>query len=119
MRLLDEMYRIKGEEEHLVSIAFCPEHVIYKAHFPGKPITPGVCIIKILGELLERKTGCSLSLREVKNLKFVNPISPIDDPEVDVSFQEIVQEEAEVRARGVISVPGKVYTKFSLIFAKA
>ena len=115
MRLLDEMYRIKGEEERLVSIAFCPEHVIYKAHFPGKPITPGVCIIKILGELLERKTGCSLSLREVKNLKFVNPI---DDPEVDVSFQEIVQEEAEVRARGVISVPGKVYTKFSLIFAK-
>ncbi|PTL33128.1 beta-hydroxyacyl-ACP dehydratase [Prevotella sp. oral taxon 376] len=119
MRLLDEMYQIKREEDRLVSIAFCPEHVIYKAHFPGKPITPGVCIIKILGELLERRTRQSLSLREVKNLKFVNPISPIDDPKVDVIFQDIAQDGPEVRARGTILNSGKIYTKFSLIFRKA
>lgn len=119
MRLLDDMYRIEREEERLVRIAFCPEHVIYKAHFPGKPITPGVCIIKILGELLERKTQRSLALREVKNLKFVNPISPIDDPEVDIAFQEVSQDGVEVRAKGTISNSGKIYTKFSLIFEQA
>lgn len=119
MKLLDEMYQIKRGEDRLVSIAFSPEHVIYKAHFPGKPITPGVCIIKILGELLERKTRQPLSLREVKNLKFVNPISPIDDPEVDVTFQDISQDGSEVRARGVILNSEKIYTKFSLIFEKA
>ena len=29
-------------------------HVIYKAHFPGMPITPGVCIIQMVTECLQQ-----------------------------------------------------------------
>ena len=28
-------------------------HIIYEAHFPGNPVTPGVCIIQIVKELVE------------------------------------------------------------------
>ena len=45
MRLINKMFSIVSEGE-TVRIQLHPEHVIYQAHFPGSPITPGVCIIQ-------------------------------------------------------------------------
>ena len=33
-------------------IALNAQHFIYQAHFPGEPITPGVCILQMACELL-------------------------------------------------------------------
>ena len=32
-------------------IALNAQHFIYQAHFPGEPITPGVCILQMACEL--------------------------------------------------------------------
>ena len=57
MKLRDSLYTIvsefKGDGRHDFNIKLDPEHFIYKAHFPGEPITPGVCIMQIAKELLE------------------------------------------------------------------
>ena len=46
MKLRDSLYTIvsefKGDGRHDFNIKLDPEHFIYKAHFPGEPITPGV-----------------------------------------------------------------------------
>ncbi len=91
-----------------------PDHVIYKAHFPGHPVTPGVCIIKIINEVLEVKMGCRLTLTEVKNLKFVVPIEPLKQDRVTLTFQSV----DGYHAKGIIASGTTVYTKFSLIFDK-
>lgn len=119
MRLQDEMYTIVRTEGNTTTIAFHPEHVIYKAHFPGKPITPGVCIIQIINELLELRMSKTLQLKEVKNLKFVNPISPVEEPSVDVLFEKTDAENGEVKAKGLILKGEKIFTKFSLRFQEA
>ncbi|MBQ0740088.1 3-hydroxyacyl-ACP dehydratase, partial [Aquimarina celericrescens] len=36
-----------------VTITINKNHKIFKGHFPGNPVTPGVCMIQIIKELAE------------------------------------------------------------------
>ena len=58
MKLLDSLFSIVSasseDGRHVYTIRLNPEHFIYKAHFPGEPITPGVCIMQIAIELRSR-----------------------------------------------------------------
>ena len=51
MLLKNSLYAIEGQETAdgavCYDIRLHPDHTIYKAHFPGEPITPGVCVIQI------------------------------------------------------------------------
>ena len=81
MKLIDSLYTIisdsANESVHEYTIRLNPEHFIYKAHFPGEPITPGVCIMQIVRELMEKSTGLSLEIDYVKNIKFLRIITPL------------------------------------------
>jgi len=90
--LADSFYKIVEEKEiqqgeFLYGVRINPEHEIYKAHFPGYPITPGVCIIKIATELLGlRYSGARLSCAD--NVKFLTPLFPDKDEVIVFSFKE-------------------------------
>ena len=62
-------------------------HFIYAAHFPGAPITPGVCVIQIARELIEEELKQKLMIRRVKNVKFLKVISPVEMPDVTYWFE--------------------------------
>lgn len=94
-----------------------PEHPIYKAHFPGSPITPGVCVIQAAGELLENKLGRKLYLQSIKNVKFLMVIIPEEGKKIRYSFSNIVEDENGVKAQVVVSDDAMVYAKMSLIFS--
>ena len=57
MRLNGDFYRIESRLEDRTlgqsgfKVILNPDHLIYKAHFPGQPVTPGVCILQIIQEL--------------------------------------------------------------------
>ena len=57
-----------------------PKHEIFKGHFPGKPIMPGVCMIQIIKELTERSLGKDLFLSIATNVKFMAIINPEINP---------------------------------------
>ncbi len=63
------------------------EHPIFKGHFPGNPVTPGVCMLQIVKELTEQATQQQLRLRHCKNIKFTALINPFTDPELHISLQ--------------------------------
>lgn len=94
-----------------------PEHSIYKAHFPGSPITPGVCVIQAAGELLENNLGRKLYLQSIKNVKFLMVIIPEEGKKIRYSFSNIVEDENGVKAQVVVSDDAIVYAKISLIFS--
>ena len=116
MKLKNEMFTIIGGDDDHVKIKMNPGHQIYQAHFPGNPITPGVCIVQIIGELLADRLGKSLALSEITNLKFNSTISPVDDPIVDVNFSQVAAGETACTVKGSITVGEEVKTKFSLVF---
>lgn len=96
MKLRDSLYHIISKESVApihYDIELDATHVIYQAHFPGEPITPGVCVIQIAKELLEDHLSESLVVRSVKNVKFLRVISPLDTPQVTYIFDKITYDE--------------------------
>lgn len=118
MILKDELFSIVSQTNDVIRLCLNPEHTIYRAHFPGNPITPGVCLIQIVGELLQIKFQIVLDLKKVVNLKFVSTISPIEQQVIDIKFTQIANETKEVKAKGYILSADNVMTKFSLVFEK-
>ena len=111
MKLLQSLYTIIEEKDDSFSIKLNAKHIIYQAHFPEKPITPGVCILQIIQELAEIKCHQKLQLEQVNNLKFVNPISPGDHQKLDV----ILNISENLNVKGYIK-SDKIFTKFSILF---
>jgi len=70
-----------------VEVFFNSGHEIYKAHFPGNPITPGVCLLQIALELLNKKFDRNLRFIEAKNIKYLKIINPLENPRVDFIIQ--------------------------------
>lgn len=119
MKLRDSLYTIvsesKGEGRHDFNIKLDPEHFIYKAHFPGEPITPGVCIMQIAKELLEEAVSESLTLSCVKNIKFLRIISPDDVTDICYSLAKIAREDGQVKVQVTVTAGEETYAKLSLI----
>ena len=92
-------------------------HLIYQAHFPDNPITPGACLLQIAGELLQRKLGRPLFLKSSKNVKYLNVLIPAEDKEVRFVFSNLAETETECKAQVVIADEAQVYTKMSLTFS--
>lgn len=123
MRLLNQMYTITGREtldESTCSFAIHldAEHFIYKAHFPGEPITPGVCIMQIAKELMAEAVASPLQLDTVKNIKFLRIISPLEVTDVTYTVSRISVEDDCVKAQITVQDEQGPYAKLSLVCRK-
>ena len=99
MKFLNNLYHIVSKDVVDASIRYNihldASHFIYQAHFPDEPITPGACIIQIAKELLEEHLGIGLEIQKVKNVKFLNVISPLATPNVTYVFEKIMPDDSE------------------------
>ena len=86
--------------------------MIYQAHFPSNPITPGACIIQIAQELYEQSCGHSVEILEVKNAKFLKALIPVPDNRYHYSFRNLSDND---RLQVVVSDDDSIYAKFSLV----
>ncbi len=109
MRLNGDLFRIESRMEGLpqgqsgFNIILNPDHLIYKAHFPGQPVTPGVCILQMLQELLSIQVGKQLFIKNIKNAKFISMMSPVTDARVSVLFSSVTPEDGGIKAQGVVA----------------
>ena len=121
MTFLDNLFTIQSitdTENGFTAVLRCnPEHLIYQAHFPGNPITPGACLLQTAGELLQRKLGRPLYLKASKNVKYLNVLVPAEGKEVRFAFSSLAENETECKAQVTIADEAQVYTKMSLTFS--
>lgn len=86
--LTDDLYQVvtmdTGEGWIKSSIRFNREHAIFKGHFPGQPIVPGVCMIRIVRELMETCLKSSCRLVAAHSVKFMAFLDPSEATAVDV-----------------------------------
>ena len=92
--------------------------MIYHAHFPEQPITPGVCIIQIASELLADLYSSSFELSSVSNAKYLAVINPKETPELTYTFKKVSfdDEKTNVKVSVVVSNNDTIYTKLSLVY---
>ncbi len=121
MQFLDDLLiaqSITETENGFTVVLRCnPEHLIYQAHFPGNPITPGACLLQTVSEVLQRKTGRPLYMKSSKNVKYLNVLVPAEGKEVRFVFSNLAENETECKAQVTIADEAQVYTKMSLTFS--
>ncbi|MDD7454784.1 MAG: hypothetical protein PUK70_00820 [Bacteroidales bacterium] len=107
-------------------IQLLPDNDIFKAHFPGYPITPGAIQVRVATELLQKSLRSmqpakspantpTLRLSSVSNLKFIAPIYP--DDEVTYSFTNIKASDGTATTTLEISAHDGIRSKMFLEYA--
>jgi 3-hydroxyacyl-[acyl-carrier-protein] dehydratase len=74
------LYRIDEivKQNNLVkaTVLLNPSHKVFRGHFPGNPILPGVFNIQILEDIAENISGKKLMLSKADSIKFMSFIKP-------------------------------------------
>ena len=121
MNFLDNLFLIQSitdTDNGFEALVRCnPEHSVYKAHFPGNPITPGACLLQTAGALMQQKMGRPMFLKSSKNIKYLSILIPAEGKEVKFGFSHVAEGETEYKAQVVIADESTVYTMMSLTFS--
>lgn len=84
--LLKDFYKINNlsviENIATANITINKDHVVFKGHFPGNPVTPGVCMMQIIKELTEQIVNKKLFMESSVNVKFMAIINPEKTPDL-------------------------------------
>lgn len=62
------------------------DHEVFQGHFPGNPVTPGVCMMQIIKELTEKIVGEKLFMQSSSNIKFMALINPEKTPDLTLNL---------------------------------
>lgn len=121
MRLKNDLYTVVSRDAHALTgifhINLNPSCYIYRAHFPGEPVTPGVCIVQMAKELLEELVGQPLEIVRVKNVKFLSVVSPETDTDLtfNVKKTEVSELAGEVSTQTEVMAGGVAKAKLSFV----
>lgn len=120
MILKDKLYEIRdrkvNENEAIYTVAMLSDSVIYKAHFPNEPMTPGVCLVQMVKELLELSLDKRFELVDAKNVKFLNILIPTSrTADFHIKWEQNPESD-QLHVNAVISDSERVYSKMSLFF---
>jgi 3-hydroxyacyl-[acyl-carrier-protein] dehydratase len=105
MKLLDNLFEIVERSDtssgFSVTIQIASNHIVYKGHFPGYPVTPGVVFIQIIHELLELHLKKAIRLIEISNCKFLKIVNPEKETNAVISADLVWRDELlHVKASG-------------------
>ena len=119
MILRNELYRILniscGEGEFCCSMELNNDSVIYKAHFPDNPITPGACMMQMLQEITEEAIGKKLELARLSNVKFLMPLSPKTTTTIQANCK-YAQVDGGLKVQATFAGNDVVYAKMSMYY---
>lgn len=128
MKLIGDFYDIElnlPQTEGMVygfDVKLNPEHYIYKAHFPGHPITPGVCLLQMVAELASVAERCALGVRAVKNAKYTGVVDPTENSLLRFVFTSRSElEDGSLKVQVQVTDPGNpdnIFSKFSVTLTK-
>ncbi|KQT24831.1 3-hydroxyacyl-ACP dehydratase [Chryseobacterium sp. Leaf405] len=120
--MLTDFYTLKSYEKaesgsFVANITLNQDHDIFKGHFPGNPVTPGVCMMQIVKELTEEFTGRELFLKTASNVKFMAIINPFETPELKLQL-DINESDEEVKVKNTTSFGETIALKLSVNYKK-
>lgn len=106
-----------GEDTFESTIRLNPQHAIFEGHFPGNPITPGVCMMQIIKEITENYCEQSLQLQTANNVKFMAIINPFENPELLLSFS-LNETAATIKVKNTTTFGDTIALKLSVTYLK-
>lgn len=121
--VLKDFYKVLSEEKttdskYSITILVNEKHEVFKGHFPGNPIMPGVCMIQIIKELTEKITESTLMIQTLANVKFMALINPENNPELRLELDITTTEDNLVKVKNTTYFNETVALKLSNVYKK-
>lgn len=117
--LIEGLYTVQSitqnEDGINASVKLNAAHDVFKGHFPGSPVMPGVCMIQMIKELTEQTLDKKLFLNMASNVKFMAVINPVVNETIDLKLT-ITEAEGVVKVKNVTSYDDTVALKLNATF---
>ncbi|CAM4119655.1 3-hydroxyacyl-ACP dehydratase FabZ family protein [Zobellia nedashkovskayae] len=117
--LIEGLYTVESfeKEEQTVkaTVKLNAAHEVFKGHFPGNPVMPGVCMIQIIKELTEQATGRTLFLSVASNVKFMAIINPVKNDTIQLTLN-VTEEGGTVKVKNTTTFDDTLALKLSATF---
>lgn len=121
--LIKDFYTIhsfnKSENSLFAEIHLNPKHEVYEGHFPQQAVVPGVIQLQIIKELLEKGLSANLMIKEVIVAKYLNMITPEENPVLDITIENRLNETGDYLINAVISKDDIIFTKLKAKLSKS
>ncbi len=117
--VLDDFYElihtsIAGDSA-VTTLKINQDHELYKGHFPGRPVTPGVVLMHLFKEEAERILDKKLQLVRADNVKFTAVFDPTQDNELILDSH--ISDNAEfIKLKGAASNKNGVVLKINCLY---
>lgn len=117
--LKDKYFRITDktttENGFLYNISLIESHPIYNGHFPGNPISPGVCSIEMIKECAEDALNKRLCIKSVNVCRFISLLTPQKGVHLQLEIN-LTNNNDSVDAKATISDGDVTYVNYKGIF---
>jgi 3-hydroxyacyl-[acyl-carrier-protein] dehydratase len=104
LKLIGDLFLVQHcttiESGFVATIELNRNHIIYQAHFPGYPVTPGVVQLQIVKELMEDFLGKKVELVAITQCKFMKILNPEATSIMDVHITFRKEDLMNVKAGG-------------------
>lgn len=122
--LLNDFYKLQsldntGGETFTAHISLNPAHNIFKGHFPGNPVTPGVCMMQIIKEITQQVVNSPLTLQSASNVKFTALINPEVNPDLKLNMEVHETEDGLIKVKNTSFFAETIALKLSCVFIKS
>ena len=102
----------KDDTAFTAKITFDPGHEVFKGHFPGQPIVPGVFLVQIMKDIAIMISGYEMKLRQGGNIKFLHVIDPRMKVEIQLIGKYDMKEETHLQITANLFSENIVFFKF-------
>ena len=89
--LLNDFFHIltsQTEQQTIIAtLQINKAHSIFDGHFPGQPVVPGVCMMQMVKEILEKDIEQKHLLKTADHLKFLSILDPNVHSEIDAEIK--------------------------------
>ena len=106
-----------GENQISALLDFNAYHPLYQGHFPGFPVTPGVCQLLFIREILEKVLQLKLMLASAKQIKFTAVHDPASEPSIEALIN-YKHADNQLMVTASLKKNEKVFIKFKGEFRK-
>ncbi len=121
MMLLGDFFTINNLENSASDIKadliINADHKIFEGHFPGQPVVPGVCMMQMVKEIVEKVMGKKTDLIKAHEMKFLAIIDPVKNNTISAILKYTVEENGNLVVSATFFKEELIHYKFKGQFA--
>lgn len=118
--LLNDFYSVQSlaheGQTASATVELNKEHAIFSGHFPNNPVVPGVCLMTMVKETLERVIDRPLLLKEAKTVKFLGVVNPQSNLQLQISSSYTLLDDGAIKTNSTITAGDMVCCKINAVY---